>query len=136
MLIGDLKENRKNLPSNIIEIGRLSKIEELVKWYTAADVYVNASVEETMGLTTVEAMACGTPVVVMNATANPELVNERCGCVVEVGNIEQLLNAIYSLKKDENTVRGCIARAADYEKKKQYQKYIQLYKDILCKLEN
>ena len=108
----------------------------MARWYTVADVYVNTSAEETMGLTTIEAMACGTPAVVMNATANPELVDEGCGRVVETGDITQLLNAIYSLKKDKKTVQNCIERAAGYEKTKQYNKYIQLYKDILYKMEN
>jgi glycosyltransferase involved in cell wall biosynthesis len=39
-------------------------VREMAEIYTTADVFVNASLEETMGLTTVEAMACGTPCVV------------------------------------------------------------------------
>ena len=136
VLIGDLKENKEDMPKNIISIGRISEIDELARWYTVADVYVNTSAEETMGLTTIEAMACGTPAVVMNATANPELVDEGCGRVVETGDITQLLNAIYSLKKDKKIIQNCIERAASYEKTKQYKKYIQLYKDILYKMEN
>lgn len=37
---------------------------ELSKWYSAADLYVSASTFESLGLTVVESMSCGTPVVV------------------------------------------------------------------------
>lgn len=135
VLIGAHKEKKEEIPKNILNIGRISDPQELVKWYTAADIYVNASAEETMGLTTVEAMACGTPAVVMNATANPELVDEGCGCVVEPGDIQQLLAAIYSLEKDEKTIVNCLERARCYEKTKQYKEYIKLYRDILAEEE-
>lgn len=131
VLVGGRQDAKKELPSNILSIGRISDLCELVKWYTAAEIYVNASVEETMGLTTIEAMACGTPAIVMNTTANPELIEEGCGCVVEPNSLPELLEAIISLKKDQKTIENCINRASEYEKEKQYRKYIQLYRNIL-----
>ena len=41
---------------------------ELAKFYNCADVYVNAAMSETLGISMVEAMACGLPVV---AAASP-----------------------------------------------------------------
>jgi glycosyltransferase involved in cell wall biosynthesis/SAM-dependent methyltransferase len=49
--------------------------EELVGWYRAADLVVMPTQElEGFGLTTAEAMACGTPVVGTPAGANPEVI--------------------------------------------------------------
>ena len=76
-------------------------------------------------------MACGTPVVVMNTTANPELVNEENGKVVEPNRLEELTRAIQELKKDEKTNKCCLKYAEDFEKSKQYEKYIRLYERLL-----
>ena len=130
VLIGLSKQQKEKKPEGILAIDNISNPVEIAKWYTAADTFVNTSVEETMGLTTVEAMACGTPVIVMNTTASPELVNEKCGKIVEPGNIEQLKRAIIELNKEEKSSE-CIRQAQLFEKDKQYEKYIELYKQII-----
>ena len=54
--------------------------ESLAAWYGALDVLTNVS-NEGFGLPAVEAQACGTPVVLMDASTGPEL----CGSGWEVG---------------------------------------------------
>lgn len=49
--------------------------------YTAMDVYLGASYGEGFGIGTIEAQACGTPVIVSNFAASPELVAD--GWVVD-----------------------------------------------------
>jgi len=131
VMIGLTEQQIKEKPERVLGIEKITNPKELAMWYTAAEVYVNASVEETMGLTTIEAMACGTPTVVMNTTANPELINGENGKVVESNSLEQLVLAIRSLKKDKKTMEACLKYAQDYEKSKQYKKYIQLYEELL-----
>lgn len=122
---------KKSLPDNILCIDNVLSGDDLTKWYSVADVYVNASVEETMGLTTVEALACGTPVVVMNATASPELVTEECGIVVEKDDINALCKAILDMKKSPEIIENCQERAKEFEKNKQYGEYVALYQKVL-----
>jgi alpha-1,6-mannosyltransferase len=55
----------------------------LASYYGAADAFVHAGVHETFGLALLEAMACGRPVVAMRAAAVPELLDDRCGNLVE-----------------------------------------------------
>lgn len=136
VLIGLSKQQKENVSKNILAIDRISNPKEMAKWYTVADIFVNTSVEETMGLTTIEAMACGTPVIVMNTTASPELVNENCGMIVEPNDLEMLKNAVIMLNKSKQASDYCISHASEYEKDKQYQKYIDLYKKILYELED
>ena len=128
VLVGLSEKQIAALPQNILGISRTENINQLVEIYSAADVYVNTSVEETMGLTTVEALACGTPAVVYNATAVPEMVNEKCGKVVNVGDIDGLIKAITTI---DVKAEDCLLRAAEFEKDKQYNIYLNLYKNIL-----
>lgn len=128
VLVGLTEKQISSLPKKIIGISRTENLLQLVQIYSAADVYVNASREETMGLTTVEALACGTPAVVYNETAVPEVVDSTCGTVVKSGDIDALLNAVCSVSFSQES---CRKRAELFEKNKQYNKYIGLYKDIL-----
>lgn len=131
ILVGLTNQQIAKLPSNIFGIKRTNDAEGLAKLYTAADIFVNPSLEETMGLVTVEALACGTPVIVYNATAIPEVVAENCGKIVERGNVEGLAKAIISCKKNNFKSVDCRKRAEQYNKEKQYKKYLSKYMDIV-----
>ena len=80
--------------NGIITIGRTEDQRQLAGIYTAADMFFSPSLEETFGLVTAEAIACGTPVIVYNATACPEIVCENNGFVVEPRNIDQVVECI------------------------------------------
>ena len=136
VLVGLKKEQIKKLPSNVIGIERTSNIQELVELYSTADIILNLSYQETFGLTSAEGFACGTPGVVYNKTASPELIEGEVGFVVEAGNIKQLLEAINTIKnKGKNHYSTyCRQRAIDYyDKEKCFEKYIKLYEECLKK---
>ena len=128
VLVGLSREQIALLPQGMLGIERTSSVRELAEIYSAADVYVNPSVEETMGLTTLEALACGTPAVVYNATAVPEVVSENCGTVVEAGNVTALADGIKNISFSSEE---CVKRAECFEKNNQYEKYINLYKELI-----
>lgn len=65
-------DSSEKLPTNIIAVGILSGLRELAEHYSMADVFLNPSVQETFGKVSAEALACGTPIIANNATANPE----------------------------------------------------------------
>lgn len=98
VLVGVTPGQQKCLPENIIGIPTISDQTVLVQWYSAADVYINFSIEETFGLVVAEAMACGIPAIVMNSTACPELVDINTGFVVELADFEAVLDAIGKIK--------------------------------------
>ncbi len=91
------------LPNNITCIGYVHSTEELAKIYSAADVYVHLSREDTFGKVIAEAMACGTPVVVYQATACPELVGEGCGCVVPTGDVDAVVEAVEQITRQNKS---------------------------------
>ena len=72
VMVGVDERLRQRLPGGIIALPRTSGEEELSELYTAADLLVNVSREETFGLTSLEALACGTPVLVYSNAAGAE----------------------------------------------------------------
>ena len=101
--------------------------EELARYYSNAYAVLSLSKEETMGLTVVEALACGTPVVVYNSTALPEIVTVECGRIVECGNLNGIVKVLDEL--EEIDLKDCVKRAEEYEKQKMYEEYISLYEE-------
>jgi len=72
----------------------------LARLFAAADVFVTASLMETYGLTVVEAMACGIPVVAFRVGGIPEVAPEGQGAILcELRDGAELLGAIASLRK-------------------------------------
>ena len=127
VLVGLSQEQINSLPKGIIGIQRTANIRELVEIYSSADVFINPSYEETMGMVTAEALACGTPAVVYNKTAVPEIVDTNSGIVVEAGDISEFSNAVKKIIANPFDFTGAVKRAETYEKKTQYEKYIRLY---------
>ena len=79
--------------------------EELPLWYNLAEVFVYPSLYEGFGLPPLEAMACGTPVVVSNTSALPEVVGDA-GVTVEPHDPEALAQAILELAEDPGRRRA------------------------------
>lgn len=101
VLVGVDSKCAKKLPSNILCMDPTKNQVELAAIYTAADLFINPSMEETFGMTTLEAIACGTDAVVMEGTACEEVAKVYGGITVPSGNINDLYNVIinYSYKK-------------------------------------
>lgn len=121
---------------NVLGLPRTSNVQELVFYYTIANVVLNLSYEETFGLTTVEGMACGTPSIVYNATASPELVNSQSGFIVEPGDIDGVKDAIYRvLNKGKLYYNApCRSRADElFRAKDRYLDYVNMYNQLVSK---
>lgn len=83
VLVGLSKKQIAALPKCILGLERTHNAIDLAKIYSAADVFVNPSKEETFGMTTVEAISCGTKAVVYKDTACEEVVALYGGVAVE-----------------------------------------------------
>ncbi len=84
-----------NLRKSVKFLGFLP-LDELVKLYNAADIYAYQVPREDFGLGPVEAMACGTPVVVWNDGAGPceTVVNGKTGFRAKPYDIEDFAEKI------------------------------------------
>lgn len=75
--------------------------EELPYFYNAASLLVVPSLYEGFGLPALEAMACGTPVVVSRAASLPEVVGEAAICF-DPCNVDEITQAMERVLNDEN----------------------------------
>ena len=74
---------------------------ELGRWVAGMDVFFNPSITETFGNVTLEAMACGVPVVAARATGATTLVKDgETGMLIEPGNIAAFADAIQRYIED------------------------------------
>jgi len=78
--------------------------EERPRYYSLADIYVSPSLLEGLGVTPIEAMACGTPAVVTSASSGPEEVGDA-GLIVPPCDPEALALGIRRLLKDDDLRR-------------------------------
>ncbi|GAA4652900.1 glycosyltransferase family 4 protein [Anaerocolumna aminovalerica] len=131
VLVGMEKKQRKLLSGNILAVSRTNQLTELAEIYSAADIFLNPSMEETFGMVSLEALACGTQVITNKYSANPELVNEKCGMIVEDINAESYMTAIRELKKMPKDANDCVQWAKQFNKNKCYQAYLDLYKEVI-----
>lgn len=67
--------DRLEIGDRVVITGWLTD-EEKIQLYQSATVYASPSIYEGFGLTPLEAMACGTPVLVANRTSLPEVVGD------------------------------------------------------------
>jgi glycosyltransferase involved in cell wall biosynthesis len=111
-----------------IEGRDLDDCETLVAAYREAWVCALPSTSEAFGLTLVEALACGTPVVATNAGGMAEIVNDdRIGRLFDAP--EELPRALEeALRLDDR--QACRARAEDFGVDKTVDAYEALYAEI------
>lgn len=110
VLIGLSRFQIRNLPDNIIGIMRTENKQQLAALYSRAEIFINPSREESFSLVTVEAMACGTPAIVLNSSAVKELIAPESGIVLENNQVNSYLNAIAKIEAqhlERSTVRLC-----------------------------
>ena len=117
---------------NIIGISRTQNQQELAMIYSMADVFVNPTHADMFPTVNLEALACGTPVITYRTGGSPEAVDKKTGIVVEQGDVNGLVEAIYRMKKEPLSSADCRKRAEDYfEKDKCFEKYIELYNSLI-----
>ncbi len=134
VLVGATPQEIETAPAGILMLPKTKSASELAEIYSVADVVLSLSYEETFGLTPIEGMACGTPAIVYDNTAQPEHITPETGCIVATGNLEQLKTAVIAVCRNGKAAysKACRRRAIEfYEKDLCFEQYIDLYDQIL-----
>lgn len=103
-LIPELKKivEKKDLYKNVKFLGFIPD-KDLNKWYNKVKCIVVPSIFEGFGLTVIEAMAAGTPVIGTDVDGIRTIIkNEENGYLVKYGDIELLGNVISSVLANDN----------------------------------
>lgn len=130
------KEEKQNLPENIVHIERTSNREELAELYREANVFLNPTLEDNFPTVNIESLACGTPVITFETGGSPEIIDEKTGIVVNEKSAEALRKAIEYFRNsmDKFSRENCRQRALKlYDKNQRFDDYIELYKEIIAK---
>jgi glycosyltransferase involved in cell wall biosynthesis len=88
-----------NLREQVLFLGHVTP-QDLLGLYNAACLLVHPAFYEGFGLTPLEAMACGTPVVVSNTSSLPEVVGDAA-LLVEPTDVDGMTVAMWRLLSDE-----------------------------------
>ncbi|MFV5694923.1 glycosyltransferase [Flavobacterium sp. LB3P122] len=134
VLVGLSKNQIQKLPKSIIGIERTENVDQLADLYSAADVFLNPTFEDTFPTTNLESLACGTPVVTYKTGGSVESVNENTGVIVDKGDVRGLINAIKSIKNKGKYFyeKNCRESAIkNFNRKIKFNDYFELYKNIL-----
>jgi glycosyltransferase involved in cell wall biosynthesis len=104
-------------------------------YYRSADFCVFPSIRDSAGLTLLEAMASGTPVIASNRGGTPEIITQgENGILFEPDDDNALPEAMLSLSQDTDLNKKLSSNAlktvANYSWEKIGEKYISLYKSL------
>lgn len=93
VLVGTTPEQAAQLPDNILAIARTNSQRELAEIYTAADVFVNPTYEDTYPTVNLEARACGTRIICYDTCGCRETLGDK-DILIPKGNMAVLLETV------------------------------------------
>lgn len=120
----------KMIPDSMAVVGRVS-FEEMKKLIAEADVYL-ATTKETFGIGTLEAMACGVPVLGYSWGGTLDLItHEEDGYLVDPGDIDGLIRGLEYIRRNRERLSiQARATAKLYGWKNMIGKYAELYRSV------
>lgn len=124
-----------NLSKDVIFTGRIAEPLEIL---ASADIYLLPSETESFGLSALEAMAMGIPVISSNAGGITEVnINGKTGYTCNVGDVSSMakfaIDLLTNPKKYQEFSQNALLQAKKFDVKNILPKYIQLYKRVIAK---
>ena len=98
VLVGLTPEQITQMPGEILALPRTNSATELAEVYTAADLFVNPTYEDTYPTVNLEARACGTRVISYNTGGSPETLGSM-DFLVPRGDVEAMCAQICAEKE-------------------------------------
>lgn len=90
------------LPDNYIPIGFLTDQNELAEFYSLGDIFVFPSLLDTMPNACLEALSCGSPLLLFNISGMPYIADNSVATFVEPKNVDQMECVIRTKKRKSN----------------------------------
>jgi len=114
-------------------VDALGWVDDLVPLYQGASALVSTSRAEGFGLPALEAMACGTPVVAFDNTAQPEVIGPG-GVLVADGDVDAMVRALRPLLDDERVweehAEQALRRAGAFGWDRAIDAHVEIYRRV------
>jgi len=110
--------------------------EKVTDFFSALDIFVLASRDETFGVVVVEAMSCGLPVIATKCGGPEEIISEETGVLVELNNPEELARAILYVSENMdlyNRIHIKEYAMGKYGQKKFVERTTSIYQEVIIK---
>jgi glycosyltransferase involved in cell wall biosynthesis len=144
LVIAGYKDSRyyPELETEVDALGHAEKVlfldyvsaDELPALYAGAKAFIFPSLYEGFGFPTLEAMACGCPVVVSNVASLPEVCGDAA-YYIDPHNIESIAEGIYRVLTDESLRQSLINKGLERVKlfswKKAAKEHIKIFEEVL-----
>lgn len=123
-----------DLHKDVVFLGKQDALTEILN---ASDLFLMPSQSESFGLSALEAMACGIPVVSSSVGGLPELViHNETGFIAEIGDIDRMAKYAVELLTNEKKYKTFSKNSRDravkhFDKNLIVPKYIEYYEKIL-----
>ena len=116
--------------------GKIEREEKLADYYRAADVFLFPSLQESMGYTALESLACGTPVVAFRTSGVTDVVlHEENGYLAPLGDTDQFARGISWIYNHptpgELASKGVAHAVSGFSSGVIAEKHLALYKRLL-----
>ncbi len=117
----------KNLPNNVKLLGSISE-DKLIELYAQCKGFITTAIDEDFGMTPVEAMAAGKPVIAVNEGGYLEtVIDKKTGILIEP-KTDDIINAVNIISKNPEKYRkDCEEQTKKFEK----SIFIQSMKNII-----
>jgi alpha-1,6-mannosyltransferase len=115
-------------------LGHMDRPSELAAVYASSDVYVMPGRYETFGMSTVEALACGLPVVGIEESGTGTIVTPGVGALARAGDPQDLAAKISAVASwtDDKVRAACRSRAStSYSWNEIFDRYFSLYRRLI-----
>ena len=132
-VIGVTKKQSKYFSPQTICIERTDSIRTLAEIYSAGDLFVNPTLEETFSLVNIEAQACGCPAAAYSSGGCTETISEKSGVILPKNDTEGMLKVIWDISEGRRIFKreDCTENAARFSAERLYDGYMNLYRRVL-----
>lgn len=129
ILVGALERDLEQLNNhpNVLAFPRVDR-DQLVEFYSAADLFVNPTLADNFPTVNLEAQACGCPVVAFDSDGTPETVASG-GIVVPRQDYKALKEAILQFNY-EGAREKAIVYAREFDQNLCVNQYLELYSNL------
>jgi putative colanic acid biosynthesis glycosyltransferase len=106
---------------------------ELIRLYQSSACLVNPTVEDNFPTVSIEALACGTPVVTYDTGGSNEIVDASNGYICKPNNIDCLIQSILEIKAKGKSYfsSSCLNKSKQFDEHQMTLNYIKKYQEVI-----